>query len=283
MHRRGVGAGAIAKKKLAEAKYKERGTVLAEDQIVQMSKQLETFKSNLEEFASKHKQEIRKSSQFRVQFQEMCATIGVDPLASGKGFWSEMLGVGDFYYELGVQIIEVCLALKHRNGGLMTLDELHHRVLKSRGKYAQDVSQDDLIRAIKKLKVMGNGFGMIPVGGSYLVQSVPAELNMDHTVVLQLAEVSHTYPQNNKLKKCLFFKPIVTTLQKKGYVTVSEIKDGLKWENDRASHVLDHLLKEGLAWLDSQASGEPQYWLPALFSELTSRDVTPEEANQMSP
>lgn len=46
------------------------------------------------------------------------------------------------------------------------------------------------MRAIKKLKVMGNGFGMIPVGGSYLVQSVPAELNMDHTVVLQLAEVS---------------------------------------------------------------------------------------------
>lgn len=36
---------------------------------------------------------------------------------AGKGFWSEMLGVGDFYYELGVQIIEVCLALKHRNGG----------------------------------------------------------------------------------------------------------------------------------------------------------------------
>lgn len=37
---------------------------------------------------------------------------------AGKGFWSEMLGVGDFYYELGVQIIEVCLALKHRNGGV---------------------------------------------------------------------------------------------------------------------------------------------------------------------
>ena len=45
----------------------------------------------------------------------------------------------------------------------------------------------------------------------------------------------------------------------------------------------DHLLKEGLAWLDSQASGEAQYWLPALFSEIISRDVTPEEANQMTP
>lgn len=28
-------------------------------------------------------------------------------LTAGKGFWSEILGVGDFYYELGVQIIEV--------------------------------------------------------------------------------------------------------------------------------------------------------------------------------
>lgn len=54
--------------------------------VCKMSKQLETFKSNLEEFASKHKQEIRKNSQFRVQFQEMCATIGVDPLACENSF-----------------------------------------------------------------------------------------------------------------------------------------------------------------------------------------------------
>lgn len=47
----------------------------------QMSKQLDTFRTNLEEFASKHKQEIRKNPAFRVQFQDMCATIGVDPLA----------------------------------------------------------------------------------------------------------------------------------------------------------------------------------------------------------
>ena len=47
-------------------------------------------------------------------YQDMCASIGVDPLASSKGFWSEMLGVGDFYYELGVQIVEVCMASSHR-------------------------------------------------------------------------------------------------------------------------------------------------------------------------
>ncbi|RMB94802.1 hypothetical protein DUI87_28781 [Hirundo rustica rustica] len=239
MHRRGVGAGAIARKKLTEAKYKERGTVLAEDQLAQMSKQLETFRTHLEAFASKHKQEIRKSPEFRLQFQ-----------TSGKGFWAEMLGVGDFYYELGVQIIEVCLALKHRNGGLITLQELQQQVLKGRGKFAQDVSQDDLLRAIKKLKVLGNGFGIIPVGGTFLVQSVPAELNMDHTVVLQLAE-------------------------KKGFVTVSEIRDSLKWETERARQVLEHLLKEGLAWLDAQAPAEPQFWLPALFPELRVLEEPP--------
>lgn len=30
-------------------------------------------------------------------------------LAANKGFWAQMLGFGDFYYELGVQIVEVCL------------------------------------------------------------------------------------------------------------------------------------------------------------------------------
>ncbi|MEE6522260.1 hypothetical protein FKM82_020705, partial [Ascaphus truei] len=149
----------------------------------------------------------------------------------GKGFWSEMLGVGDFYYELGVQIIEVCLALKHRNGGLITLTELHQQVLKGRGKLAQDVSQDDVIRAIKKLKVLGNGFGIIPVGGSYLVQSVPRT------------------------------GPWVST----------------------ARGIREHLLKEGLAWLDTQTAGDAHYWLPALFTELYSQQITPEEAMAAIP
>lgn len=46
---------------------------------------MEKFRENLEDFAAKHKNEIKKNPQFRKQFQEMCASIGVDPLASGKG------------------------------------------------------------------------------------------------------------------------------------------------------------------------------------------------------
>lgn len=61
-----------------------------------MSKQLDMFKTNLEEFASKHKQEIRKNPEFRVQFQDMCATIGVDPLACKEsvGVWCSRVAKG---------------------------------------------------------------------------------------------------------------------------------------------------------------------------------------------
>ena len=45
--------------------------------------------------------DIRKNPEFRAQFHAMCARCGVDPLASNKGFWAELLGIGDFYYELG--------------------------------------------------------------------------------------------------------------------------------------------------------------------------------------
>jgi hypothetical protein len=52
-----------------------------------MKDQLVTFKSKLEEFAMKHKSDIRRDPVFRAQFHTMCANIGVDPLASNKVCW----------------------------------------------------------------------------------------------------------------------------------------------------------------------------------------------------
>ncbi|XP_018090269.1 vacuolar-sorting protein SNF8-like [Xenopus laevis] len=65
--------------------------------------------------------------------------------------------------------------------------------------------------------------------------------------------------------------------EKKGFVTVGEMKSSLNWETERAKHVLEHLLKEGLAWVDSQAPGEAQYWLPALFTALYCPQMNMEE------
>lgn len=61
--------------------------------------------------------DIRKNPTFRSQFHEMCAKVGVDPLASNKGFWAELLGIGDFYYELGLlrllHLNRICVTSLH--------------------------------------------------------------------------------------------------------------------------------------------------------------------------
>ena len=51
--------------------------------------------------------------------------------------------------------------------------------------------RDDLARAIKKIRTLGGGFSVVPIGGKRFVQCVPGELSLDHTQVLQLAEVNH--------------------------------------------------------------------------------------------
>ncbi|CAL1528739.1 unnamed protein product [Lymnaea stagnalis] len=245
MSRRPAGIAAIKNKNLAQAKYKDKGTELAETQFAQMGKQMEMFKSNLEDFAAKHRDDIRKDPEFRLQFQEMCASIGVDPLASSKGFWAEMLGVGDFYYELGIQIVEVCMATSKRNGGLIGIEDLRRKVEASRGRNSQPISMDDLLRSIKKLKILGNGFTVHKVGGSYLVQSVPGELTLDHTVVLQQA-------------------------QENGHVTQSSLIQMLGWEEERAKRSLDFMVKEGLAWVDDQSGIELSYWFPSLIPDFSN-------------
>nr|CAG4644139.1 EOG090X09XM [Lepidurus arcticus] len=248
--RRRAGVGAIRNQQLQSEKFKDKGTELQENQFEQMTKQMETFKEKLEEFASNHRQEIKKNPTFRKQFQDMCATIGVDPLASSKGFWTELLGVGDFYYDLAVQIVEVCLATSHRNGGLITLDELRHRLIKARGKaqHHQEITQDDLLRAIKKLKVLGSGFEAIPFEkGRWLIKAIPGELSMDQTAILQSA-------------------------QEHGWTSAGQLHKELGWDLVRAQNVLQQLIKEGVAWLDSQNPGEDAYWFPSLFPDLTQEE-----------
>lgn len=243
--RRRAGVGAIQKHKLEQEKYRDKGTEIQDTQFEQMIKQMEVFRINLEEFASKHKNEIKKNAEFRKQFQDMCASIGVDPLATGKGFWS-VLGMNDFYYELAVQIVEVCLATNEKNGGLIILGELRTRLIKARGqgKHHQEISQDDLLRATKKLKMLGSGFTVLPIGkGQYMVQSVPVELSMDHTAVLQ--QVSNSA---------------------QGFTSVSLLQSELGWEEDRCKRSLDYMLKEGLAWIDRQDENEHFYYFPSMFA-----------------
>ncbi|KAL5201780.1 hypothetical protein ABZP36_036134 [Zizania latifolia] len=199
-----------------------------------MKEQLATFRTQLEEFACKHKNDIRKNPLFRQQFHEMCAKVGVDPLASNKGAWAELLGIGDFYYELGVQIVDICIATRSHNGGLIDLLDLRKQLCQKRKADLGSLTADDCLRAISKLKlsmlssispVLGSGFEVISVGKKKLVRSVPTELNKDHNGILELA-------------------------QAEGFVTVEQIEKKFLWSTGRAIDVLETLLKEGLAMID---------------------------------
>jgi len=46
-----------------------------------MQSQMVQFKEQLEIFAKKYKNDIKKDETFRQNFQSMCTSIGVDPLA----------------------------------------------------------------------------------------------------------------------------------------------------------------------------------------------------------
>ena len=161
MRRRGVGIGAVRKKQEQTKQFSEVGEQIVESNLSHVSSQLEVFRTNLQAFAIKYKNNIKKDPAFRRKFQVMCAKIGVDPLASKKGFWSELLDVGDFYYELAVQIIEIGIVTRPKNGGLIGMSDLLRLLEKKRRATMQTVTDDDVKRAVKKLSVLGEGFQLL--------------------------------------------------------------------------------------------------------------------------
>ena len=85
--------------------------------------------------------------------------------------------------------LQICIANQRRTGGLILLEELVSELNKTKSSHQTEVCQDDAVRAIRKLHCLGNGFKLIKLSDSrHLVQSVPGELNMDHTQILKLAE-----------------------------------------------------------------------------------------------
>lgn len=134
-------AGALdaAQRRAALARH---GEAISAEAARHMRQQLDVFKRNLEEFAVRHKREIQRDPAFRASFHSMCASIGVDPLVSRKGVWAELLGgVGDYYYELGVRVIEICVGSRAMNGGILAMEEVVAALRKRRFTYTERVSQ----------------------------------------------------------------------------------------------------------------------------------------------
>ncbi|KAI3431521.1 hypothetical protein D9Q98_004571 [Chlorella vulgaris] len=231
--RRGPGLAALDRTRAARAQFKKKGEEVAETKAQVMKAQMAHFKASLEEFALKHKADIRRNPEFRAQFHAMCATAGVDPLASNKGTWNKLLGLGDFYYELGVQIVEGCITTRQFTGGLIELSRVHEYVQRRRGSRADPVSEDDLLRAIEKLGGLGSGFGVVRIGAKRFVRSVPTELSTDSNALIELAE------------------------RQGGYFSLRDALASTKWQEARLRDALGAMAREGLMLIDDMPGAAP--------------------------
>jgi ESCRT-II complex subunit VPS22 len=254
--RRGVGLSAFSRTAIAQSQYASHGRQLQSSQQQSLSTQLEVFQSLLHQFSITHAKDIRSNPQFRAEFARMCNAIGVDPLASshraskkedGGSMWAQMLGgsVNDFYFSIAVQIVEICRSTRFENGGLISVMELKKRL--QEGKTiggGMEVSDDDILRAVKSLEPLGSGFTVMKLGHNQMIRSIPKELNNDQSTVLEAIQVL-------------------------GYVTVSMLQINLSWKRARAIAVVDDLVADSLVWVDKQAD-ETEYWSPASIYETTS-------------
>lgn len=224
----------------------KRGEQLSAERARQMKVQLEAFKQKLERFAIQHKDEIQRDAAFRAKFHAMCSSIGVDPLTSRKGKWAELLGVGNFYYELGVRVIEVCVSTRSINGGIIAVPQLIQLLKRRRITYTEDISPDDIEKAVSKLSVLGNGFKIFEAGSQKMVQSIPLELSPDHTTALG---------------KC----------KENGFLTHSLLKDATNWSSERVKHTLQFLLRNEFAWVDRQTD-EEAFWIVGLSTQFRTSE-----------
>lgn len=96
----------------------------------------------------------------------MCLSIHVDPLTSNKGFWADILGIGNYYFELAVRIVQVSVETRLMNGGIIALKDLTNKLNSSGVKDSLGISEEDVKRGVLKLGCLGNGYKLIEVSST---------------------------------------------------------------------------------------------------------------------
>lgn len=260
--KRKVGVSAVTLRKDEKEKFNKVGKQLEENKLTAVREMTVKFKTSLTEFASKHKDRINSDPEFRQQFHKMCISVGVDPLASNKGFWADILGVGDFYFELGVKIIQVSVQSRGTNGGILSFAEMvqrlnrldMHRKKSSHSRSDHKISEDDVLRAIDKIAVLGNGFRVLRIGGKSMIVSIPLEISNDATDLMTVAQ------------------------QHEGLISLRLMTSQYGWLPERFNLAVTPLLSEGILWLDVY-NGEVSYYFPSIWKECLLEDLSSDDGS----
>lgn len=199
-----------------------------------LRQQVTLFKTTLETFALRHRDAIRADPAFRAKFHDMCRAVGVDPLASNKGAFNRLLGFGDYYYALAVQVLEACRATRDADGGLSELGAVRRAVQRKRGSSADPVGDEDVVRAVEALAPLGGGLEVVRIGETRYVRSVPKELSSDVQCVIERAR------------------------ERGGKLTVDELAQATAWIRERAVEALETATELGAALVDDEpGAAEP--------------------------
>ncbi|CAH7669896.1 EAP30/Vps36 family-domain-containing protein [Phakopsora pachyrhizi] len=268
--RRTVGISSLERSSITNASYNNLSDSLSAANLVNLQRQLFTFQSSLKSFATKHGNKIKSDPDFRKAFSEMCNELGVDPLSnSRRGFW-DWIGLGDWTFELAIQVVDVCLWTRDRNGGLHEMEDVlkavrelrsmpkisdqadasQHQPTTINSKLLQStITEADITRAIKCLEPLGCGYCIINIGNKKFLRSVPVELDND---------------------SLLLFDSILSSESTIGYTTHKILRDHTGWNSDRVRHCIEKaMMTESTIWIDSQAfdegDGSDRFYAPSLF------------------
>lgn len=248
--RRGVGISGLSRQSASTSHYASLSNSISTQQITDLKSQLDSFRSALVGFSKAHNADIKKDPAMRHQFQKMCAAIGVDPLIGGgargqgkTGLWGDMLGMSDWTYELAVQLVDVCVSNRDRNGGMMEMNDLLKKLHRLRDEPEGTLSPEDIGRAIKILKPLGAGYEIVQVNHQSYVRSVASELDTDQATLLGCAG------------------------EQAGRLNEWDIMQLLGWNDIRTRSAFNAMVKrDGLAWVDEQAEGGMEIWVPSTMT-----------------
>ena len=241
--RKGAGLSALSRHTASSSSYASLSSTITSTQLTTLQSSLTSFRDTLLQFATSHASDIRRDPAFRHQFQKMCAAIGIDPLASTStasrtSSWNLLLGLGEWEYELAVQVVDVCVSTRDRNGGIIEMGDLLKRLEKMR--LGGAVTREDVVQVSELLKPLA-GYRVVESGGASFVRSVPRELDVDQSALLALAAT------------------------RGGRLSEGVLKASTGWSDVRVRSALeDCVMREGVGWVDEQVGGASrEVWIIA--------------------
>ncbi|ADV23009.1 ESCRT-II complex subunit VPS22 [Cryptococcus gattii Ru294] len=246
--RKGAGISGLTRHTATASSYSTLSSNITTSQLSNLTSSLQSFRAALINFASAHRADIRKDPAFRHQFQKMCAAIGVDPLAvgpgaggSGRGWWSEVLGIGEWEYELAVQVVDICVSTRPENGGMIEMGELIRRVERLRSEDVGQITSQDILRTLKLLRPLNAGYTLHhPSPSTTYIRTIPRSLDTDQSTLLAIAATT------------------------RGRLHPAVVREQTGWTEVRVRTAMeDCVMREGLGWIDEQAGDYHEVWIIA--------------------